>query len=284
MVDRPSDGRERAVVFTVATLSLIAGTGGTAIAYYNSLCHNPTGNYQAGFASAPPVVWDEQATLAMSVNTTGLFSNVTVSAPEDANGYGPAFLLNGATNAGYWYQVGITFDWGRGPASGYSPGFDLVTAVFAPTNPFSPKYEYVAPLNLQSGDRVRLGLAFERGCIQMSWVLPGGSTETATYSSYSATDFDNGSPVILDSGFQTSLMTEWWHVNPYFGPTAAATYTLPKLAGSYVGMQVEERIPSAGGAQLFSNATQARLGCGCTTVLEFENVTESVSWGGFTTG
>jgi hypothetical protein len=39
---------------------------------------------------------------------------VTAVAQTDASsGYGPAYLLNGLTDKGYWYQVGLAWNWGH---------------------------------------------------------------------------------------------------------------------------------------------------------------------------
>ncbi len=69
--------------------------------------------------------------------------NVTAVAQCDTNGYGPAYLLNGLSNTGYWYQVGINWDWPL-QTGGYIPGFGFVsealgagrTIALAPFDPF----------------------------------------------------------------------------------------------------------------------------------------------------
>jgi hypothetical protein len=282
--DRKSAGRDRIVVATVVGLVVGATIGVFVLGSYLSPCQDPTGSRVASTVAAPPTVWDEQVTLSFSAHARALFTNASISAEADSNGYGPAFLLNGATDTGYWYQVGVTYNWGRNaPVAGHDVGFELVAAVFAPGHNGTPQYEYLESAPLSDGETVQLGLTIQGACVAMSWKTPDGLATVLTYDAHGTSGFVNDSPSKIDAPYVTSLMTEWWHVAPYYGPTARATYTLPHLSGSYVGMGISERIPTYGGPLLFSNATQAHLGCGCVTTLNFQNVTASVSPVEFTT-
>src|SRR5439155_24584854 len=49
---------------------------------------------------------------------------------SDNNGYGPAYLLNGLGSTGYWYQIGLSYDWPY-VAGGYNPGFAMIYEVFS---------------------------------------------------------------------------------------------------------------------------------------------------------
>ena len=42
---------------------------------------------------------------------------------------GPAYLLNGLTSAGYWYQVGLSWNWAE-LNGGYDAGFHFNYNVF----------------------------------------------------------------------------------------------------------------------------------------------------------
>ncbi len=74
-------------------------------------------------SSPPPVNWDEQLGLTISQDSSYLSYNITAVEQTDSYGYGPAYLLNGLTDKGDWYQVGLAFDWpldGGGYASGFT--------------------------------------------------------------------------------------------------------------------------------------------------------------------
>ena len=275
--------RERSIVTLVVVMSISAAFGGLVYLNVEPACRNYSGSMGSGFVAAPQTVWDEQATLSFSTRSTLLETNVTISSPHDSDGYGPAFLLNAVTNVGYWYQVGVAYNWGIvAPMSGYDPGFVLITAVFSPTDAAEPEFELTDPANLVSGDLVGLEMAFDSDCVVMSWTVDNQILASQSYSSFGATLFVNNSS-IPSSTFGPSLMTEWWHAQPYYGQTASAVYTMPSVLGSFVGMGIQERIPATNFI-LFSNALQAHLGCGCETTFGFENVTETVSPSDFTTG
>jgi hypothetical protein len=284
---RTARDRSRLFAVTAAAIGVLAGAGTLAIFYSTLTCEDVTGGVGTGFVGSPRVVWDEQALLSISVDSRSLYTNATVSAVEDKNGYGPAYLLNGATNVGYWYQAGLTYNWGvTGQTPGHYQGFSIITSVFSPNDSAVPRFAYIQPVAMESGKTIRIGLSLQSGCVTMSWTLPGGSTISERYDSYGASSFVNNSPIQEDAipAYLSGLMTEWWHVDRYYGATAPAFYTLPKLDGSFVGLGVSEFIPGTAGSQLFANSTQAHLGCDCTTTLSYQNVTETVSWSGFTTG
>ena len=62
-------------------------------------------------SSIPPANYDEQLGTTFTQNFASITYNVTAVAQSDTNGYGPAYLLNGLGSTGYWYQVGISYDW-----------------------------------------------------------------------------------------------------------------------------------------------------------------------------
>ena len=61
--------------------------------------------------SSATQLYDEQLGLSFTQNWTSLAYNVTAVARNDTSGIGPAYLLNGCTNQGYWYQVGLSYNW-----------------------------------------------------------------------------------------------------------------------------------------------------------------------------
>lgn len=84
--------------------------------------------------------YDEQIGATFTQDLDSLAYNVTAVAQADANGYGPAYLLNGLSTTDYWYQVGVSYHW---PSSdgGYDPTFGFSYQVFGPSG--KPVY----PLN-----------------------------------------------------------------------------------------------------------------------------------------
>ena len=84
--------------------------------------HGPPGqNNQAAF--------DEQLGITFTQSFTSLEYNVTAVEQTDPTlDTGPAYLLNGLSNNGYWYQVGLSYNWGPGQNPG--TGFDMNYEVF----------------------------------------------------------------------------------------------------------------------------------------------------------
>ena len=63
-------------------------------------------------ASAPsPANYDEQIGITFAQSFNSIAYNVTALAQSDTDGYGPAYLLNGLSDGGYWYQIGISSLW-----------------------------------------------------------------------------------------------------------------------------------------------------------------------------
>src|SRR5207245_10637409 len=73
--------------------------------------------------------YDEQLGTTFTQSFASIAYNVTAVAQSDTYGYGPAYLLNGLGSTGYWYQVGISYDWPF-TAGGYNPGFGMNYEVF----------------------------------------------------------------------------------------------------------------------------------------------------------
>lgn len=188
----------------------------------------PSVSPHAGASDPPAPTYDEQIGITFTQSFASLAYNVTAVAQADSDGYGPAYLLNGLTDGGYWYQVGVSYNWSY-LTGGHFPGYEMNYEVFdsAGDSVFPSKggggAEFSGPVS--NGDMVLLSLRFSGGNVVMSaydWHTGSSASE-----SYSAT----GSEFIgLDAktnyeGFFTGLMTEWSHVNPYYGGEAAVTYS-----------------------------------------------------------
>ena len=225
----------------------------------------------------PPVVYDMQVGLTFSQNYAALSYNVTAVEQVDENGYGPAYLLNGLTDSGYWYQVGLAFNWPY-TTGGYASGMGLAYMVF--DNAGSPIYGGLSSFTgrINDGDVVLLSLTYLGGNVVMSakdWNT--SSTAQQTYSAMGGSYFRGLIGAIGDdNGFFTGLMTEWYHVNPYYGNQAQVVYSNSASALSAGVMWADEwnvndgtGLFGEGKIYSFSNPTQLLYypPHGCASVL-----------------
>ncbi len=81
----------------------------------------------ASLASAAP--YDEQVGVTFTQDFSKLAFNVTAVAFSDPDGVGPGYLVNGLTDYGYWYQVGLSYNWPY-TLGGFNPGFRMNFEVF----------------------------------------------------------------------------------------------------------------------------------------------------------
>jgi hypothetical protein len=198
----------------------------------------------------PPVEYDVQLGITFTQNFTSLAYNVTAVAQSDAYGYGPAYLLNGVSNLGYWYQVGVVYNWPYETGGGYNPGFNVVYEVFNSSGQSIYPVEGGGLLSFSdlvySGDLVLLNLYFSGGNVTMyakDWNT--GATASTAYNDAGATYF-MGFPSATQNRNHvfTGLMTEWYHVNPYTGDELGVTFSNYGSALSSAWMWMDEWDPS----------------------------------------
>jgi len=179
--------------------------------------------------SAP---YDEQLGMTFVQNFTALGYNVTaVAQTSGTSGTGPGYLLNGLSNTGYWYQVGLSWNWAT--FFGYSPNqFLLSYEVFAPNGTsIYPTSGGGGLLNLSGpvneGDSVLLNLYFKNNTVILlveDWNT--GATGFMVFPAYGATEFvGNPNATANSNGFFTGLMTEWYGTNPNFPIQQQVTYS-----------------------------------------------------------
>jgi hypothetical protein len=179
-----------------------------------------------------PAKYDQQLGMTFVEDFVSLAYNVTAVDQTDPYGYGPAYLLNGLSNLGYWYQVGISYNWPFAGISGYSQGFAFNYQVFAPNQ------SSVYPRNggggleafsgpVYSGDTILLVLSFYNNYVVMyafDW-----DTNAEAIQVFSAEDaqYFEGSPYgpSNQNGYFTGLMTEWYHPEPYYSYNCKVTYS-----------------------------------------------------------
>ncbi len=177
-------------------------------------------------ASGISTPYDEQLGITFTQDYTSLAYNVTAVAQSSGNGYGPAYLLNGYSNTGYWYQVGLSYNWlpNQGWAVNYEV-FDPNGRSIYPQNGGGGTLEFNGPIN--QGDKVLLNLYFSGGSvIMLAKDLNTGSSASTSYSAEGGSTF-LGNPYATETdGYFTGLMTEWYHSNSYYGNEQGVNYSV----------------------------------------------------------
>ena len=196
--------------------------------------------------SEPIPNYDVQEIMVFTQSYSQLDFNVTAIAQCDVNGYGPAYLVNGLTNRGYWYQVGLNWDWPL-QTGVYMPGFGFVSEGWAPGGvagaPTSTAFS--GPVN--QNDTVQLSLTFSGGdVIASARDLNTSASASASYPANRANSFvglqaqeSRTRFSFATQGFFTGLMTEWYHVMPSGeGPGMGVTFseTVAPIASATLGI------------------------------------------------
>jgi hypothetical protein len=197
-----------------------------------------------------PVLYDEQLSLSFVENFTDLAVDVTAVQQCGSDGLGPAYLLNGLSDAGYWYQVGLSWNWPlvRTNSNGNSnvtssSGFNAVFETWLDVNPLTPPT--LTPVNVNAGDTVRLGLHISGGSVFMEvHDLVNGESASLEWNAFHAQRFVGTPHVATNGGLFTGLMTEQYHTSPYYGNEQKVTYELsdPPLTSAW--MVINEWIPA----------------------------------------
>ena len=243
-------------------------------------------------SASPPAVWDEQLGTSFTQDFASLSYNVTAVEQADVDGYGPAYLLNGLSDSGYWYQVGLSWDWPN-VGGGYASGFHLNYEVFNsrgisifPRSGGGGLDDFVGTIN--AGDTVLLSLNFSGGYVIMyGYDFNTNASAQESYSAVGASRFV-GTPysVANSNGFFTGLMTEWYHASEYFGDEASVLYSDPTVALSSAWMWMDEFDPD-NGTSLFSASTPSPVSYSNPTQLQYfasNGATEASNAYSFITG
>jgi len=208
--------------------------------------------------------YDEQLGMTFTQNFVSIEYNVTaVKQTDPVLGTGPAYLVNGLSNAGYWYQVGFSYNWSPGENPG--TGFDMNYEVFDnagnsiyPTNGEGGVSSFSGPVH--AGDLILLGLYFTNSTHSVMMVARdtiSGAVASESYPGMGATYFAGLPSRVADSnGYFTGLMTEWYHGAPYFSNEETVVYSNPHSALSSAWLWMDEFDASTLRA-VFSNSTSA---------------------------
>lgn len=194
---------------------------------------------------ASTVAYDEQVGITLTQNFSTLAFNVTAVAFTD-NGIGPGYLVNGLTDLGYWYQVGLSYNWPMTNGA-VNPGFSMNYEVFSPTLvSIDPPHGGggIQSFNgtVNAGDSVMLSLTFSLGEVVMQAIdWQTGSVASQTFNSYASVKVFIGLTSSLDqSGFFSGLMTEQYHYNPYYGAGQPVVYSVTSLSISRAWLWMDE--------------------------------------------
>jgi hypothetical protein len=186
----------------------------------------------------PSISYDEQVGITFGQNLSRIAVNVTAVEQTDlASGVGPAYLLNGVTAAGYWYQVGLSYMWpdNRGLASpGFNMDYEVFMGCFTHNCSSNRCQGSIFPaacgaeldtLTVHPGDTVRLSLDFSGNYVVMralDWNT--NSTVSELWSAYGENQFLGLNIVADNDGFFTGLMTEQYQSAEYDGTGVPVVY------------------------------------------------------------
>src|SRR5439155_7193736 len=116
---------------------------------------------------------------------------LTAVTQSDTNVCDPAYLLNGLGSTGYWYQVGMSYDWPF-TAGDYNPGFGMNYEVFDSqgASVFPSSGGGLSSIQVNPGDIVLLSLYFSgRNVVMLARDWNTGSSASQTFSAARATSF-----------------------------------------------------------------------------------------------
>ena len=199
----------------------------------------------ASGGNPPPATIDEQLGITFTQDFTSLDYNVTVVEQNDSNGYGPAYLLNGLSNNGYWYQVGVSYDWPY-LSGGYNPGFAFNYETFNSSGDsvFPAKGGGLSGFTgaVNSGDLLQLSLYYSSGNVIMGaydWTT--GASANESFSAEGSSYFTGLTTSNADqNGFFTGLMTEEYHATTYYGNEQEVVYDDSAFSISSAWMWIDE--------------------------------------------
>jgi hypothetical protein len=203
--------------------------------------------------------YDEQLGMTFTQDSGSLAYIVAAVAQKGTDNYGPAYLLNGLGNTGYWYQVGLSYNWDPSTAA----GFQLAYSVFDPSgnlvlpNTNGAGLAAISPVN--PGDSVLLSLSFANGNVVMQGTDQNtGAQAQETFTASGATTFSGSASAPSNTqGFFSGLMTEWYHSSMYTGGEQGVTYISQGAPVTSAWLWMDEfSVSSRGiGSTVFSNFT-----------------------------
>lgn len=170
----------------------------------------------------------EQLGYNWATNSTAIGYNVTAIQQVDNSTTGPAYLVQGVTDKDYWFQTGLAYNWGGGLR-----GFSFISTYFYPNgtvftqnNTFQDDFNFSGTVN--PGDIVLVDAYIDtsRNLVVIyakDWNT--GAYASSSYSAFGAHTFLGYKTSLNTNGKFTGIMTEWWHIYPYFGDEEQVLYS-----------------------------------------------------------
>jgi hypothetical protein len=200
--------------------------------------------------------YDEQSGMTFTQNFLSLTFNVTAVVQTGPDGDGPGYLLSGLTDAGFWYQVGLSYNWPN-DTGGYLPGFAMNYEVFNsftgqsiyPSNGGGGIENFTVPVNRDDLVLLSLNFTASGNNVTMS-AYDWNNTSSATQSYYACFDFYGcgtyfvGTPSTSLNGYFTGLMTEQYYSTPYTGPGQPVVYSDSDFNYTSATLWIDELNPS----------------------------------------
>jgi hypothetical protein len=222
----------------------------SVICLYPSLCPNSGYTPTQGKAS-----YDQQVLLVFAQDFSSLSYNVTAVPQADSYGFGPAYLVNGHSDSGYWYQVGLAYNWPLASGTSYDAGFHFTWEVFQPNGTTTNPTLSNVPDNVNANDTVGLSLYFQAGSVVMSAVdYNSGASSLHSYAAGGGSRFV-GSSGFSHSSTPTSLMTEWYHPDPNWTTMKQVTYSENTVFVSSASVCISEYVPPNPGSSVYSSCS-----------------------------
>ena len=210
--------------------------------------------------------YDEQLLMGFERNfTSSIAYNVTIRAQNDSSGFGPAYLLNGLTDTGYWYQVGIAWNLPTGESAGVTQGFRFVYEVWNTNTSLAvyPRTGGTIATRFLAGDGDTVQLSLDLTLAgQVSMTAQDWNTSAhaaASYGAFGATQFMGFKDKVTN--FPTSLLTEWYHALPYFCSGGPVVYSNNSVALDTAWLRIDEwNLTGISASQRF-NSSDTRQCC-----------------------
>ncbi len=236
-------------------------------------------------------MYDEQMGTTFTQNFPSLTYTVTAVAQTGTDGYGPAYLVNGLTTTGYWYQVGIAYDWDGSASTGFQLAYEVFNSSDHSVYPANGGGGMAAFSPVNPGDTVMLSLTFANGNVVMQGTdQTTGAQVQKTYPAMGATTFIGSPSAVANSnGFFTGLMTEWWHTAAYFGDEQKVIYNVSGsgISSAWLWMDEFSQAPNGTTIGLFGKNSPAPISFSSNPTLlqslssngatEYENATQFIT-------
>jgi hypothetical protein len=246
---------------------------------YPPLCPNSNFVTTPGKAS-----YDQQVSFTFAQDFSSLSYNVTAVTQSDSFGFGPAYLLNGHSDSGYWYQIGLAYNWPLASGSSYDAGFHFIWEVFDPNGTTNNPSLSNIPDNVNVNDTVNLSLHFSLGNVVMRAVdLNTGASMSQSYTAAGGSKF-TGSSAFSSTNTPTSLMTEWYHPDPNWTTMKGVTYSENTVAVSSGWACISEYVPPNPNSGVYQSCSSQMVLTGTPQSFSYHGLNTFTSQSMFQTG